>query len=276
MLGVSIDGRKTTTTKALERVLNATQLIRFLRVENINTDHMTPNALRCVVQTVVMSTATYGIHLCPKTKELDDAWAVLEEEVAQMVLGTRMKGKAITMRLLTKLPSLNELQRMRRGSLKRRIERRAQGDDTSAVVRGDPKALRMAKVVLRAQGDLGKKEWVIATKRACQQRKRIIPHTNGKRPPMFTILNSKLVRNCARWYSGTFPTNPERLKRNKAMEIRKTYERVTLTMEKEVWTAYDRVQVSEGMKIIEDVSRQQWETARRARCCSNERAAHGN
>lgn len=87
-----------------------------------------------------MSTETYGIHPYPKTKELDDVWYVLEE-VAQMVLGTRMNRKEITMRLLIKDPSLNELQDMRRANLKRRIGRRAQGADTSAIVRDDPKAL---------------------------------------------------------------------------------------------------------------------------------------
>lgn len=45
-LGVSIDRRKTTKTKVLERVYKVTHLTRFLRVENLNTNNMILNALR--------------------------------------------------------------------------------------------------------------------------------------------------------------------------------------------------------------------------------------
>lgn len=257
-LGVSIDHARTTPTKTLERIKKATKLVRCLKHENVNTSNMTPLALLKVVQMVVISTTTYGIHLCRKTKEIDEEWETLEEEVASMALGTRMEGRLITMRMLLNIPSLNEMQRMRRWSLTRRVERRATESGGSQEGKEDPNAMRITKVVIRTQPDLAKTEWRKAMRRGCNRKRRKIPNDAGKRPPMLRSMNERFVRQCARWYGGTYPPNVEDVKRSVDATVRNTYEKVSKRMEMTTWSNKGREETVMEMNKMGNVDDRRW------------------
>lgn len=257
-LGVSIDGRKTTTTKSVERMRQAAQLARCLRQENVNTASMCPKALRNVAQSVLVSVASYGVHLCPMSKETEKEWKVLEEEIGKMTLGVDMSDRLATMRMMLKVPSLCELQRMRRDGLRKRIERNARGERKTRESMNDPKALRMARAVLRAPSDLSKEDWWTAMGRGCKQKKRPIPHRSGETPPILRLRNAEAVRRCTRWYGGTFPPNVESIKRSGDARTGKLYQEVAKLMEQRRWTEVEEGKVVRGMKQLKEAGGEGW------------------
>lgn len=77
-LGVSVNSRGKTDKKTLERVRRASNLARCIRYDDENMRAMLTKGLRILVDIFVLSTATYALHLCPKSKEVEQEWEKLE------------------------------------------------------------------------------------------------------------------------------------------------------------------------------------------------------
>lgn len=258
-LGVSINTRGTTDRKTLERVRKASNLARCIRHEGVNVRAMSTKALRNVVDMLVMSTATYGLHLCPKSKEVEKEWDKLELEIGSMAMGIRTEKKAPTVRTILRLPSLSELKRMRMAGLSKRIEERGKKSERELGTENDIKALRVAKKKLKAAPDMTRQEWLVGVRRSCDNRRRRIPFNGGRGlPPVFDSRNETVIARSARWYCGTFPPNPDKMKRHVREDVRDAYAGVSQIFGQERLKDREATKLREWLEILGGVDNNRW------------------
>ena len=226
-LGVTLRGTKIAPDRNLDRIKLAFQRLGMLRSAGINRKFASSARLVQVCRTYVYPTADYGIHLmpidaggkCPLSSQLE----LLDYRVVEFALGciakepVRRPNRRIGGRLprhlkLAKLADWLQRIRTRLQKLGLRLKHRAQRERSGLLARGDPDALRIFRRANQSPRDMTRQDVIEAWKTLCRRlRRRISVPKSGLLPILYE--KDRRVRDAGiKWYCGSFPGHPDRLK----------------------------------------------------------------
>ena len=250
-LGVTLRGTAIASDRNLDRIKLAFKRLGLLRSAGINRKFISSARLIQICRTYVYPAADYGIHLMPIDKagkcELSSQLELLDYRVVEFALGcipkepVQRQNKRIGGRLprhlkLAKLPDWLQRIRTRLQKLAVRLKLRAQLERSDLLARNDPEAFRTFRQANQSPRDMTRTDIIAAWKVLCRRLRRKISVPKSGLLPVLQEKDRRVRDAGIKWYCGSFPGNPTRLKASlPAGEYQRNLHRIQTGMLAEQW-----------------------------------------
>lgn len=252
-LGFQITHRGVLPDGSVERLKRARGRLHILRNAGIHAATANAHRILQICDSLILSTALYGIHMTPNHTNVAESWAALEKDILILALGCFSEQQRSRLRDITKTTSLQETRGLRWEQTVARVRKRAEETNADEDAKGDERLL--AKV----RNELGlQRHWTKATvdkRRRIDNIRRERKLPNGRKrsgtPSMFlTTLQTK--RAAFQWYCGRFPTNIREIKHGNNAEKKHAIHVMTELMRKTKWTKAEKITVTTAINTIKE------------------------
>jgi len=267
-LGVTLRGTKLSVGRNLDRVKAARQRLNMLKAAGITRKYLPSSRLIDICRTYVYPVADYATHLVPLSTdegaELIDELEMLDYNVAEHCLGCigkqpprrrderrRIAGRLPRHLKLAKLPDWLQRIRMRLYSLKKRMRSRAQACMLDEKAKADPLHLVCLRDIIGSPKDMTRKDVLAEWRKLCRSRNIPIPEKGAV--PVLKEADSKVRDAGIRWYTGSFPGEPDIIISVIGEESYQRHKsRVDHGMRMEMWKECVRKRTAESIKVLVD------------------------
>ena len=273
-LGVTLRGSKIAADKNLERVKAATNRLSMLKAAGITRKYLPSSRLIDICRTYVYPVADYSTHLVPLNTEegiaLVEGLETLDYKVAEHCLGCipkkpprkrdeegRISGRLPRHLKMAKLPDWLQRIRMRLHSLKKRLRSRSQKCRNDAKAKADPLHLVSLRDRLRSPREMTRKDVTTEWTRLFRSRKIPIPEKGAV--PVLKESDSKVRDAGIRWYTGSFPGEPDIIKFVLGtVSYQKHKSRVDHGMRMDTWSETERKRTTQSIKTLVEAIEKYW------------------
>ena len=267
-LGVSLKHGRIDTTRNVSRVRAAIRRLGLLKSIGVNRKRVPSAQLVAICRTFVYPVADYATHLLSfrkqKVNELFEQLELLDYRVAEYCLGCipkdpgtklnrngRIGGRLPRHLKIARLPDWLQRIRMRLCSLGRRLRKRARWRSSDVLARQDALIYRAFRDEANSPKDMTKVDVHKAWECLCRRRRRQVPvPKTGLLPILYE--HDRHVRDTGiKWFTGSFPGNPEDLKMLLGSEVyQRVKVRIETGMQMEKWSAVVRKRTIESIHVF--------------------------
>lgn len=170
--------------------------------------------LRNTYDSLVMSTAPYGIHMTPDDVELSRLWLCVEKDIIVYSLGPYHESRREKLRDIAWMHVLQETNGLKWETMGKQISRRATAQGTNPMAKEDEKLVGKISRMLHSC-----KTWTRATLYNCRSRDnerthRKLPKSSKRRKlPSRLVKSPEFKRALFQRHCGSFPARLPELKR---------------------------------------------------------------
>ena len=228
-LGVTLKHGKIDVIRNVSRVEAALRRLNMLKAIGINRKRVPSAQLVAICRTFVYPVADNATHLIPfEGHSWSKLWQQLEKldyHVVEYCLGcipkdpgmrrnrlTRIAGRLPRHLKMARLPDWIQRIRMRLRSLSRRLRKRAHRRGSDHLARRDPERFTAFRNESHSPKDMTKQDVRKAWEVLCRNRRRQIPLPKSGLLPILYESNRKVRDAGIKWFTGSFPGNPDDLK----------------------------------------------------------------
>ena len=285
-LGVTLRGSSISADKNVERVKAAVQRLNMLKAAGITRKYLPSSRLIDICRTYVYPVADYATHLVPLNTEegnqvIEDL-EMLDYKVAEHCIGciakqpprTRNAERRIAGRLsrhlkMAKIPDWLQRIRMRLHSLKKRLRKRSQKCRDDAKARADPLHLVCLRSTLGSPKGMEWKDVVREWEILCGKRR--IPVPEKGTAPVLKETDRKLRDAGIRWYTGSFPGEPDIATFVLGTALYKQHKsREDHGMRMDVWSESDRKRTTQSIKVLVEAIEKYWTMEKKRRSADSD------
>lgn len=250
-LGYDITNNAVTATGSVERLKKARNRLHLLKEANINAKTMNSLMLLNTCDSLVMSTATYGIHMTPNDAELNRLWLDLEKDIIIYALGTYHESRRERLRDIAWMHTLQETKGLKWETMEKQIRRRATSQGTNQMAKEDEKHLVAISGMLHPW-----KRCTLATVhkrrlRDNERRHRKLPKRSKRRElPSMLVRSPQIKRALFQWHCGTFPARLPEVKRRASTSELQALASMSELMIKPTWTKCESDRISKAVQTL--------------------------